>query len=253
MDTLLSLIQPDVILACLLTGKYDVNRNTTWQANDYTMMAAWAESVIRQGLQGIVFHNHFSEEVCQKYQNEQLQFVRITAESPLNPNVYRYCIYTDFLEKYGKEIKNLFVTDIADVVLLHNPFEQDFYHQHAGFVFCGDEPKLLNDEWMKAHNAHLRSKIEDFADFEANFEDAPLLNCGIIGGQKDIMAEFLKKLAHLHLTYNSDNSTAYTGDMGAFNYLAYTQYQGLIKHGFPINTQFKGYETHRKDCWFRHK
>ncbi len=246
-------IQSDVVLACLLTGKYDVNRNTTWQANDYNIMADWAEAVLKKGLQGIVFHNHFSEEICQKYQNEQLLFVRINTDSPLNPNVYRYVVYDAFLEKHGANIKNLFVTDIADVVLLNNPFEQDFYLRHAEFIFCGDEPKQLNDEWMQAHNAHLRSKIKDFAAFEASFAHAPLLNCGIIGGHKATMAIFLKKLAHLHLTYNTDNTTAYTGDMGAFNYLVYTQYQRTVKHGFPINTRFKGYETHRTDCWFRHK
>ncbi len=246
-------IQRNVVLACLLTGKYDVNRNTTWQTNDYRIMEAWADSVVQQGLQGIVFHNHFSEEVCQQYQHEQLIFVRTTAESPLNPNVYRYCVYSDFLVKYGVGIENLFVTDIADVVVLNNPFEQHFYQAHADFIFCGDEPKQLNDEWMMAHSTHLRNQIKDFATYETEFESAPLLNCGIIGGKKVIMADFLKKLTHLHLTYNTNNTTAYTGDMGAFNYLIYTQYKGLVKHGFPVNTLFKGYETDREDCWFRHK
>jgi hypothetical protein len=41
--------------------------------------------------------------------------------------------------------------------------------------------------------------------------------------------------------------------MGAFNYLARTQFNGHLRHGAPVNTVFKMYETERQDCWFRHK
>jgi len=41
--------------------------------------------------------------------------------------------------------------------------------------------------------------------------------------------------------------------MGAFNYLARTQFNGHLRHGAPVNTVFKMYENERQDCWFRHK
>jgi hypothetical protein len=41
--------------------------------------------------------------------------------------------------------------------------------------------------------------------------------------------------------------------MGAFNYLIRTQFNDRFLHGFPINTEFKAYQTEREDCWFRHK
>jgi len=67
------------------------------------------------------------------------------------------------------------------------------------------------------------------------------------------MKAFIEKIALIHEQYNDDNKTAFTGDMGAFNYLIHTQFNDKILHGFPINTEFKAYQTERDDCWFRHK
>ena len=57
----------------------------------------------------------------------------------------------------------------------------------------------------------------------------------------------------VNLIRHSANQTAFTGDMGAFNYLARTQFNSHLRHGAPVNTVFKMYENERQDCWFRHK
>ena len=56
-----------------------------------------------------------------------------------------------------------------------------------------------------------------------------------------------------HLMQYAKEQTAYTGDMGAFNYLARTRFNANLHHGAPVNTVFKSYENERTDCWFRHK
>jgi hypothetical protein len=106
---------------------------------------------------------------------------------------------------------------------------------------------------MDAHSSSLRSQIDDYADYEARFASETLLNCGIIGGHYPIFFDFLQQLTAIHRRYNSENKTAYTGDMGAFNYLARTKFNDRLRHGFPVNTVFKAYEETRSDCWFRHK
>jgi hypothetical protein len=166
-------------------------------------------------------------------------------------NIFRYFLYRDFIKENG--VDNFFITDITDVVVLNNPFVQPSFINNPSKIFCGDEPKLLNNEWMYAHSTHLRSKINDYAGYEENFAKATLLNCGIVGGSRAIMQTLLKKLCDIHERYNTDNITAYTGDMGAFNYVVRTQYNEHIIHGTPVNSIFKMYETGRKDCWFRHK
>lgn len=244
----------NLIMACLITGVYDVNRNETLVDDNYELVRHWAESITALKLNGIIFHNNFSVETCQEYSNEYISFKRISFNSSqFNPNVYRYFVYRDFLDVYENQVENIFITDISDVVVIKNPFEDSFFMENAKSLFCGDEPKTLNNEWMVAHSSHFRNKISDYSDYESNFANEKLLNCGIIGGKTSILYPFLKDLCAIHQRFNFDNQTAYTGDMGAFNYLARTRYNSQLKYGVPVNTLFKGYELERDDCWFRHK
>lgn len=242
-----------LVLACHITGVYDVNRSTTLANDDFSIVKEWAQSVTDLNLNGVIFHNNFSEQTCKIFQSENITFVKISHSNTFNPNVYRYFLYLDFLNKHAHEINDLFLTDIADVVLLKNPFEQQLYTQNRNSIFCGDEPKILHNEWMIAHAAHLRSKITDYAKYEDEFKTSTLLNCGIIGGSFKVMYSFLQKLCLIHQNYNADNKTAYTGDMGVFNYLIRTQYNEVLLHGQPINTVFKAYDVENDTCWFRHK
>ena len=242
-----------LVLACHITGIYDVNRSTTLPDDSYELVQAWAESVAAAKLKGALFHNNFSEETCARYANEYISFVRIDYNPTYNPNVFRYLVYRDYLEKCTEPIEGVFVTDVSDVTLAQNPFTHPHYIENPSSLFCGDEPKPLLNDWMMAHGEHLRSQIPDYAEYEERFASEALLNCGVFGGHYPLFMDFLQQLCVIHETYNHSNSTAYTGDMGAFNYLARTRFNENLRHGFPVNTEFKSYENERTDCWFRHK
>lgn len=243
----------NLILACLFSGIYDVNRQTTLPDDNYELVQEWAESISALKLQGVIFHNKFSEETCKKFETENIKFVKVDFNPQFNTNIFRYFVYNAFIEKHFHNLESIFVTDIADVVVVKNPFIERYFLENPYSIFCGDEPKLLNNEWMHAHSTHLRSKIKDYVDFEEKFANHTLLNCGIIGGNIALMKELIQKLCDIHLNYNLDNQSEYTGDMGAFNYIARTQFNSQLIHGAPVNTVFKMYENERKDCWFRHK
>ncbi len=240
-------------MACHITGVYDVNRNNTLAGDDYELVRAWAESIRALGMHGVLFHNNFSEAPCARHQSEHLTFARITHNPQFNPNVYRYLVYRDFLREHAGQIDRLFVTDVTDVVVIQNPFVDPLFATSPTTIFCGDEPTILANDWMHDHATHLRNKIADYADYEARFGWETLLNCGIVGGNVAVMQPFIEQLAAIHEAHNSDNQTAYTGDMGAFNYLIRGQFNDRIFHGPPVNTEFKAYQTDRTDCWFRHK
>ena len=243
----------DVVMACHITGIYDVNRNTTLGDDQYDLVRDWAESVSKQGLQGVIFHNNFSVETCEKFTSEYISFFKIAYNSQFNPNVFRYFVYNDFLQEHIRFFNHIFVTDITDVTVVTNPFVDPFFIENPNAIFCGDEPKTLNDDWMMDHSANLRKNIVDFSEYEDTFANETLLNCGIIGGKAQIFFDFIQKLCAIHANANNDNQTAFTGDMGAFNYLARTQFNSQLIHGTPVNTVFKSYEQERQDCWFRHK
>jgi hypothetical protein len=243
----------DVIMACHITGVHDVNRNTTLDNDNYELVRDWAESVAKQQLQGIIFHNNFTLETCEKFKNEYISFIQIKYNHQFNPNVYRYFVYKDFLQDHIQYFKNIFVTDITDVTLVNNPFIDSYFIENPTAIFCGDEPKTLNNDWMKDHSTNLRNNISDYAEYESKFGSETLLNCGVMGSKAPIFFDFIKRLCAIHESANSANQTAFTGDMGAFNYLARNQFNSQLIHGAPVNTVFKMYENERQNCWFRHK
>jgi hypothetical protein len=232
---------------------YDVNRNTTLEDDNYALVQAWAESIQLLNLQGVIFHNSFSEATCRKFSNENITFIEVKYNPAFNPNVFRYFIYRDFLLNLTSTIKSVFVTDVSDVVVVKNPFETFLFQENRDTLFCGDEPKTLDNDWMNDHSTNLRNQITGFVEYEQSFAQSTLLNCGIIGGSTDVMSDFLEKLCFIHEHFNSNNETAYTGDMGAFNYIARTHFNNNLIQGAPVNTVFKEYESARMECWFRHK
>ncbi len=247
-------LQPasNIILASLFTGRYDVNRNEVLPANDFNIIAAWYQSIIKRKLHAIVFHNNLSAETVLSLQNEYVQFVQTDFDDRFNANIYRYIVYHHFLNKYKAGISNVFVTDITDVEVINNPFAQPLFLKNSNSLFCGDEEKLLSNEWMNAHSTHLRNVIDGFKKFEIEHARDRLLNCGIIGGNITVMCRIMQALSVLHSTYSLTNKSSFTLDMGAFNFVARTCFKNIL-HGAPINTVFKNYEASREDCWFRHK
>ena len=242
-----------LICATILTGVYDVNRNELLRPDDFSIVQQWYDAVVRLGLRGIVFHNTFSAATVAAHENECVSFVSVDYDGILNANAFRYIIYHKFIGQYAAKIANIFVTDIADVEVVHNPFIQPLFRANPTSLFCGDEPAVLNNEWMIDHSTHLRNAIPLFAQYENNNAQQVLLNCGIIGGSVSVMRELTGQLAAIHRAHTVSNRTPYTLDMGAFNFVARTVFGARLVHGAPVNTQFKGYETDRTDCWFRHK
>ena len=243
----------NLVMACHISGVHDVNRNTTLANDSYELVKDWAQSVTAANLQGIIFHNNFSEETCKSFENENITFIKIAYDPQFNPNVFRYFAYRDFLKQQIQQFNAIFITDISDVVLVNNPFTDPLFCENPTALFCGDEPKILHNGWMIAHAENLRKNIPDYTAYESTFGNETLLNCGIIGGSVSLLFDFLQQLCAIHQDANSDNKTAYTGDMGAFNYLARTVFNEQLIHGAPVNTVFKEYENNRNDCWFRHK
>ena len=108
----------NIVMACHITGVRDVNRNTTLANDSYDLVKDWVESITAANLQGVIFHNNFSEATCKSYENENISFVKIAYDSQFNPNVFRYFVYRDFLQQHIQQVKGIFITDITDVVLV---------------------------------------------------------------------------------------------------------------------------------------
>ena len=241
-----------LILGCHISGVYDVNRSQILSDDDFSIIEKWANSIAKLNLQAIIFHNNFSEATVLKYQSAHLLFIKITHDIRFNPNVFRYCVYSQFLEKYCNTIDSLFVTDVSDVLVLKNPFIQPLFTANSDFVFCGDEPTNWDNEWMQLHGSHLRSKIKDYVVIESENKAQRLLNCGVIGGTIQTIKPLIDSIWQIHENYYADNTISFTGDMGAFNYIMRKNYKNRILHGTPVNSEFKAYFDDGTN-WFQHK
>jgi hypothetical protein len=243
----------NLICASLFTGVYDVNRNELLPQDKFPLIEKWCQSIQNLKLNGIVFHNNFSEKTISSLDPDRIRFVKVNFNTLLSANVYRYLVYFDFLKKYGHEIQSVFFTDIADVEVIKDPFIDSFFRQNPDSLFCGDEEQTVDNPWMRDHCSHLRNHMPEFGRFEEINKTQTLLNCGVMGGKTAVMLSLMEELARIHTTYTISNRTPYTLDMGAFNFVARTRFSYLLRHGFPVNTRFKSYESERTDCWFRHK
>jgi len=241
-----------LILGCHISGVYDVNRNQMLLDDDFSIIEKWSASISKLNLQAIIFHNNFSDSTVSKYQSDHLIFIKITHDIRFNPNVFRYSLYSQFLNKYFDKIDSLFVTDVSDVLVLKNPFIQPLFIDNSDFVFCGDEPTIWNNEWMQLHGSHLRSHIDDYIEIETTYRSHQLLNCGILGGNIQIIKPLIESIWKVHEAYNFDNTTSFTGDMGAFNYVLRKYYYQHVLHGTPVNSEFKAYFDDGSN-WFQHK
>ena len=117
----------NVILGCHITGVFDVNRSQMLQDDDFSIIENWVNSISKLNLQAIIFHNNFSESTVEKYESQNLLFIRIAHDERFNPNVFRYFVYNQFLNQYWDKIDSLFVTDVSDVLVLKNPFIQPLF------------------------------------------------------------------------------------------------------------------------------
>ena len=245
-------LNKNLILGCHISGVFDVNRNEILPNDDFSIIEKWANSIRKLNLQAIIFHNNFSERTILQHQSKNLIFVNIHYDIRFKPNVYRYFIYSQFIKKYAKAIDSIFVNDVSDVLVLKNPFVQPLYLENLNAIFCGDEPTTLNNTWMIENGNHLRTKIADYAKIEEQYRSETLLNCGIVGGKIAVIKPFINSLWQIHKKFNFDNETAFTGDMGAFNYIIRKKFNDKLFHGTPINSEFKAYFDNGSN-WFQHK
>jgi hypothetical protein len=129
------------------------------------------------------------------------------------------------------EIGYCFAVDATDVQMLHDPFP----HMEAGKLYCGSEPKDIGFEWMYYHHPQMWRWIYDNA-------ARPLLNCGLVGGDRETMLRMARRMG--------EERRGMTMDMGAFNFLAYTEFD--VVTGPLVHTLYKANETDSA-AWFRHK
>jgi GT2 family glycosyltransferase len=221
----------NVVLAAYLVGQPDPQRGGQWQPN-YEATKILRESIGRQGEQLVLLSDCFTEP-----DTAHVQHIRVQAA--INPYFQRWINYWQYLRDHP-EIDQVWCVDATDVEMLHNPFaEMD------DRLYVGDEHCPLDIPWMRQH--HRNTTLLQFI---AQNGTRTLLNAGLTGGRRETVMAFIHALLSF---YFDEHKQVGDFEMGAYNYIARTQFPGLIEHGRQVNTIFKTYDRSSIESWWRHK
>lgn len=213
----------DVVIACYFAGVFDAQRNTKWPA-DESAINKLKLSVEAQGIQFVLIHN------CFDLPNK--------VEVSTSPYFERWLKEWQYLRD-RRDIKNVFVVDATDVDMVKNPFN----HISDNVLYVGDEPEdTIDKPWMLAR--HREPTVNRFLRENGGL---PLLNCGVVGGNRKLVMEFCRDMYKYHFEHPQDQT-----EMGIFNMLAHSKYAALIEYGRHITSLFKKFER-QPNAWFRHK
>lgn len=183
---------------------------------------------------------------CIEYTSNYVYCINIKPSLQHSPNVYRWIVYNDWLQ--SNEFEKAWFVDSTDVELLRDPFNNSL---DFDVLYCGDEHGMITENnWLRnTQEKYLR--IHDYRFVISAFSDSILLNCGVIGGNYNIISNLLSKWAEL--SSSKPLGLRVCSDMAIFNYLARKYYNNKLIHGDLINTKFKHYEENNKTAIWRHK
>lgn len=238
------------IASSLFTTCIDPLRNTTWSPSS-DIMDSWyysGEKICEQfnDVRLIVFYDKLDQKIIDKFNPEYISFIQVEDCGSYSPHDYRWMIYQNFLQNNKDNIKNIFFTDISDVLIKQNPF----LNIDENILYMGDENQPWNNDWVEPRKYYYLNNLPAFSEIFEQYKSFPFLNAGILGGNIKIVSEFTDKIVHyIGLTLDKPYATS---DMLIFNYVLYRYFPNK-KHGFPVNSNFWKNEVDRNDIWFVHK
>lgn len=221
----------NVVISTYLTGSPDPQRGSHWPA-DYNAVQRLIDSLAKHRVNLVLINDCFDMP-----DTELVKHIRVPAGG--NPYFYRWQVIMDYLQ-VQTGLEKIWCVDSTDVEMLRDPFPHMTDRLHVG-----DEPQQLDIPFM-----HRGVTADWMKRFIAENADKPLLNCGILGGHYCYVRACIAAVLAL---YKDDPVAIGPYEMGAFNYVIRTFFDGRFTHGEPVNTRFRAMDMDNDVCWWRHK
>src|SRR5512139_1315653 len=119
-----------IVLTVYLTRRIDPQRQIQWRADCDDVVQTWIGSVLRFGLQGIIFHDGLSPAFVERWSSQYVRFMPVTWQTPWTAAEERVRVYLDWLAVFHSDW--VLTTDLADVEFYRDPFE---VVSHPAFVY----------------------------------------------------------------------------------------------------------------------
>ena len=131
-----------MILTTYLTGQPDpCHVNTVHLPDDYsTHMKYWYPSMLRSGLNGVIFYDTCTKTFVDRYQTDKIRFVRVPTSNQYSVNDYRFFVFRDWLR--ANPVSWAFTSDLFDMWINKSP----------EFMFCESYKLWIGNERYKARH-----------------------------------------------------------------------------------------------------
>lgn len=252
----------NIILTTYFNSKKNPQFDSYVEGDDFGYIKNFYESVQKNNLNAVIFHDGLSDEFIRKYSNENVSFIKCEILK-FSLNDERFYIYKEFLSSV--KLKKVILCDVNDVTFGSKEVFR-FIEKEKFYIGRDVILKIGQDGFMKNKIDILPQEMKK--KLNGDFNKMPIVNAGVIGGEIEIVSSFLEKLIYLFESINNDlnnnmlcvnlvfydaywinycNSIEYKikslvdNDFRSFKKLKYVRGNKFF-FGYPFTSLFKKYE-----------
>jgi len=213
------------------------------------------------GMNVTMLHDDLPDNFVTAWQSPLFHFIQVDVKKykkefkfNLGVNDVRYFPFVDVIRKHP-EWQYVFVLDGFDVLAAMNPCP----YLQPGKLYVGSEPTVLKrNAWLKLRFEDMGGEYLKWYSAQGGQGDPRMvtLNCGITGGQRDIVLRLFKYMQDAFLDeklkIRSSNAEVNV-NMAALNWVVYRKFSDILVTGEPVHSKYWKLQNRRKDVWFIHK
>lgn len=224
-------------------------KNNHIENDFFPYIQKWYESIIKNDLNAVLFHDDLSDDFVSKHETDKIKFFKV-GDFIYSNNDYRFFCFRDYLEenKFICEHDFVFHTDASDVVVIKDPKELFIKYPEYSFFTCKDSIKINEFPYLEIHQKY---NWQDFIYCALNNNIWDLINMGVVGGRYEDMLAFYDKFCETRIKMGDPN---FNSDMWILQYLLRVIFKNKkFLMGDPVCSEFKEYQNDREDVYFIHK
>lgn len=229
------------ILTAYLTNSIDRQLNKQHKSNDISYVNLLMNSCNATKTPCVILVDFD----CNLDGGEYVKFIKFDHYPDMTPHLRRFQLYQKFVEESNYDY---YITcDCHDVKILRNPFTHIPMDDSTMYVGREEDTKTMSaSAWVQFWFPKTTVPW-------VHYQQHPLLNCGIIGGSKNLLNEFLNNYITMMNIVKTKITRPAVIDMFSFNKVVYEQYNDHVMTGSPLHTKFKKYDYKNTVACIAHK
>lgn len=185
----------NVIFTSYYHKSKDPQRNRFIKKDNFDYIQKFYDSVIKNNLTCVIFHDGVSKEFIDKYSTNKISFVQFSHDDykTTSGNDTRFLVYLDYI-KDKSNIKHILISDISGVTFFDNPFK---FMKKNKLLIAPDRSKTIKNKkrtllhsWFKNYAINAYGSFDKFKPYQNNYS----FQAGFFGGSFDMVNNILLKM-----------------------------------------------------------